>query len=152
MRHVRPDSGKAILTPCLADVFHVVVWAVIIMVVVVGFLMLLQGQHQHESYAGDRTKEALEAFADSLVPSAGQPELRHAQLKSAPQATGCNVAGEDCCMHATCVVFWGHCCYVATTPAFLASARVQVAESITSGAQQQQQCCSAAAYDSRNII
>lgn len=43
---------------------------------------------------GDRTKEALETFADSLVPSAGQPHLRHGQLKAAPRTPGCNVAGE----------------------------------------------------------
>jgi hypothetical protein len=42
---------------------------------------------------GDRTKEALETFADSLVPSAGQPHLRHGQLKAAPRTPGCNVAG-----------------------------------------------------------
>lgn len=29
---------------------------------------------------GDRTKEALEAFADSLVPSAGMPHAQHGQL------------------------------------------------------------------------
>jgi len=54
----------------------------------------LQGQHTHETYTGDRTKEAFEAFADSLVPTAGQPQLKHEQLKAAPRATGCNVAGK----------------------------------------------------------
>lgn len=43
--------------------------------------------------AGDRTKEALVAFADSLVPSAGQPYLKHSQLQAAPKTSGCNVAG-----------------------------------------------------------
>lgn len=53
----------------------------------------LQGRHEHESYTGDRTKDSLVAFADSLVPSAGQPHLKHGQLKSAPRTPGCNVAG-----------------------------------------------------------
>jgi hypothetical protein len=53
----------------------------------------VQGQHTHETYSGDRTKEAFEAFADSLVPSAGQPHMKHAQLKQAPRASGCNLAG-----------------------------------------------------------
>eukprot|EP00775_Hariotina_reticulata_P009534 gene9534-9698_t len=53
----------------------------------------IQGHHEHEAYMGDRTKESLEAFADSLVPSAGQPHLRHGQLKAAPRTPGCNVAG-----------------------------------------------------------
>jgi hypothetical protein len=52
-----------------------------------------QGTHQHESYLGDRTKEALEAFADSLVPSAGLPHARHGQLVAAPKVHGCNLAG-----------------------------------------------------------
>lgn len=55
--------------------------------------VMVNGQHTHEAYTGDRTKEAFEQFADSLVPSAGQPQLKHAQLKSAPKASGCNVAG-----------------------------------------------------------
>jgi hypothetical protein len=51
--------------------------------------------HDHESYTGDRTKEALVAFADSLVPSAGQPHRKHANLDSAPKSSGCNMAGEE---------------------------------------------------------
>lgn len=31
----------------------------------------VNGHTAHEAYMGDRTKEALVAFADSLVPSAG---------------------------------------------------------------------------------
>jgi hypothetical protein len=42
---------------------------------------------------GDRTKDSLVSFADSLVPSAGQPHLKHGQLKAAPRTPGCNVAG-----------------------------------------------------------
>jgi hypothetical protein len=53
----------------------------------------MQGQHEHESYTGDRTKEALVAFADSLVPSAGQPYLKHGNLSEAPKTSGCNLAG-----------------------------------------------------------
>ena len=33
----------------------------------------VHGMRDHESYKGDRTMEALLAFADNLVPSAGQP-------------------------------------------------------------------------------
>lgn len=66
------------------------------------YVNLLQGQHTHEAYTGDRTKEAFEQFADSLVPSAGQPQLKHAQLKAAPKASGCNVAGAQA--HDTCGV------------------------------------------------
>lgn len=51
------------------------------------------GMHGHESYVGDRTKEALVAFADSLVPSAGQPHQRHEELAAVPKGTGCNMAG-----------------------------------------------------------
>jgi hypothetical protein len=58
---------------------------------------VLQGRHEHEAYTGDRTKESLVAFADSLVPSAGQPHLKHGQLKAAPRTPGCNVAGMGCC-------------------------------------------------------
>ena len=39
------------------------------------------GQRDHEAYKGDRTKEALLTFADSLAPSAGQP---HHFVKRAP--------------------------------------------------------------------
>lgn len=50
--------------------------------------------HEHEAYTGDRTKEALVSFADSLVPSAGQPHRKHTDLQSAPKTSGCNMAGE----------------------------------------------------------
>mmetsp|Transcript_19130 Transcript_19130/g.32871 ORF Transcript_19130/g.32871 Transcript_19130/m.32871 type:complete len:478 (+) Transcript_19130:28-1461(+) len=49
--------------------------------------------HDHEAYTGDRTKEALVGFADSLVPSAGQPHHKHENLTSAPKSSGCNMAG-----------------------------------------------------------
>lgn len=55
--------------------------------------MFAQGRHEHEAYTGDRTKDSLVTFADSLVPSAGQPHLKHGQLKAAPRTPGCNVAG-----------------------------------------------------------
>eukprot|EP00195_Chlamydomonas_chlamydogama_P000232 CAMPEP_0202921332 /NCGR_PEP_ID=MMETSP1392-20130828/77335_1 /ASSEMBLY_ACC=CAM_ASM_000868 /TAXON_ID=225041 /ORGANISM="Chlamydomonas chlamydogama, Strain SAG 11-48b" /LENGTH=565 /DNA_ID=CAMNT_0049614897 /DNA_START=237 /DNA_END=1936 /DNA_ORIENTATION=- len=51
------------------------------------------GMHEHEAYTGDRTKEALVSFADNLVPSAGQPHRKHADLSSAPKSSGCNLAG-----------------------------------------------------------
>ncbi|KAG2482258.1 hypothetical protein HYH03_018802 [Edaphochlamys debaryana] len=51
------------------------------------------GMHEHEAYMGDRTKEALVAFADSLVPSAGQPHRKHVALSQAPKNPGCNLAG-----------------------------------------------------------
>jgi len=53
----------------------------------------IHGQHEHEAYTGDRTKEALVRFADSLVPSAGLPHVRHGQLTAAPKTPGCNMAG-----------------------------------------------------------
>lgn len=37
----------------------------------------VQGFHEHEGYVGDRTKEALVGFAESLVPSAGNPHAYH---------------------------------------------------------------------------
>ncbi|KAJ9521082.1 hypothetical protein QJQ45_022820 [Haematococcus lacustris] len=52
------------------------------------------GMQDHEAYTGDRTKEALVAFADSLVPSAGQPHRKHVDLASAPKSAGCNMAGK----------------------------------------------------------
>lgn len=51
------------------------------------------GMHEHESYMGDRTKEALVQFADNLVPSAGQPHRKLAGLTAAPKTPGCNLAG-----------------------------------------------------------
>uniref|UniRef100_A0A383W9Z7 Thioredoxin domain-containing protein n=1 Tax=Tetradesmus obliquus TaxID=3088 RepID=A0A383W9Z7_TETOB len=53
----------------------------------------INGQHEHEAYTGDRTKDALVAFADTLVPSAGQPYLKHGDLAAAPKTSGCNLAG-----------------------------------------------------------
>ena len=53
----------------------------------------MQGRRDHEAYTGDRTKEALVRFADSLVPSAGMPHVLHGDLKSAPKTSGCTVAG-----------------------------------------------------------
>eukprot|EP00197_Chlamydomonas_leiostraca_P009725 CAMPEP_0202865692 /NCGR_PEP_ID=MMETSP1391-20130828/6300_1 /ASSEMBLY_ACC=CAM_ASM_000867 /TAXON_ID=1034604 /ORGANISM="Chlamydomonas leiostraca, Strain SAG 11-49" /LENGTH=473 /DNA_ID=CAMNT_0049545559 /DNA_START=97 /DNA_END=1518 /DNA_ORIENTATION=- len=51
------------------------------------------GMHDHEAYNGDRTKEALVAFAEALIPSAGQPHRKHHDLSSAPRTSGCNMAG-----------------------------------------------------------
>ena len=52
-------------------------------------------RQDHEAYTGDRTKEALVAFADALIPSAGQPHVKHADLEAAPKSSGCNMAGEE---------------------------------------------------------
>lgn len=57
--------------------------------------LYIHGHHEHEAYTGDRTKEALTGFADSLVPSAGSPHHRHGLLKAAPKTPGCNLAGEN---------------------------------------------------------
>jgi len=55
--------------------------------------LLVAGMREHEAYTGDRTKEALVAFADSLVPSAGSPHTKNALLTAAPRTAGCNLAG-----------------------------------------------------------
>lgn len=57
----------------------------------------IMGHHEHEAYIGDRTKDALVSFADSLVPSAGQPHRKLADLTHAPKASGCNLAGGQRC-------------------------------------------------------
>ncbi len=49
--------------------------------------------HEHEAYRGDRTKEALLAFADNLAPTAGAPHRKHMHLEAAPKSSGCNLAG-----------------------------------------------------------
>ena len=53
----------------------------------------IQNHHVHESYLGDRTKEALIAFADSLIPSAGNPHMHHPETQKMAQHAGCNLAG-----------------------------------------------------------
>jgi hypothetical protein len=73
----------------------------------------MQGQHEHEAYTGDRTKDALVVFADSLVPSAGQPYLKHGNLSEAPKTSGCNLAGTDgrFAVIACCVLGLGWCLF-----------------------------------------
>ncbi|CAI5461138.1 unnamed protein product [Closterium sp. Yama58-4] len=57
------------------------------------------GEHDHESYYGERDAESLVAFAESLVPSAtvGRPtaaEDSHQHVKRrAPKSGGCNIEG-----------------------------------------------------------
>lgn len=52
------------------------------------------GMHDHEAYHGDRSKEAIIKFAESLVESADNPKARLAGVKTlSNQATGCNLAG-----------------------------------------------------------
>lgn len=53
----------------------------------------IMGMHDHEAYTGDRTKEALIAFADSLVPSAGMPHAKVNSVASVARVAGCNLAG-----------------------------------------------------------
>lgn len=51
------------------------------------------GLKDHEAYVGHRTKDALIEFVESLVPSAGNPRSRHANLKTLSKHNGCNLAG-----------------------------------------------------------
>ncbi|KAL6781846.1 Protein disulfide-isomerase 5-4 [Auxenochlorella protothecoides] len=55
------------------------------------------GHREHDAYYGDRTKEALTALADKLVPpTVGTPNLAARQLstvRAATAASGCNFAG-----------------------------------------------------------
>lgn len=51
------------------------------------------GHKAHESYVGDRTKEALVRFAESLVPSAGNPDAYHQEIQKLAKHDGCNLAG-----------------------------------------------------------
>lgn len=44
----------------------------------------VHGMRDHESYRGDRTTQALLDFADSLVPSAGQPHYYVRQVHALP--------------------------------------------------------------------
>eukprot|EP00897_Mesotaenium_endlicherianum_P000922 jgi/Mesen1/10830/ME000093S10345 len=56
------------------------------------------GQHEHESYYGERDTESLVAFAEKLLPSAvieGRQALEDhsGHLRRAPQSSGCNIEG-----------------------------------------------------------
>lgn len=51
-------------------------------------------RHLHESYIGDRTKEALVKFAESLIPSAGNPHVAHPETQKMTSHAGCNLSGE----------------------------------------------------------
>lgn len=53
----------------------------------------VQQRHVHESYVGDRTKEAIVKFAESLVPSAGMPHVYHPETQKLSAHAGCNLAG-----------------------------------------------------------
>eukprot|EP00803_Ostreobium_quekettii_P007184 evm.model.scf_511.4 EVM.evm.TU.scf_511.4 scf_511:75376-78345(+) len=53
----------------------------------------VHGAKDHESYTGHRTKEAFVKFVESLVPSAGNPNTRHANLKKVSKHSGCNLSG-----------------------------------------------------------
>lgn len=47
----------------------------------------MHGMRDHESYRGDRTAEALLAFAENLIPSAGQP---HHYIRQADVSQACS--------------------------------------------------------------
>lgn len=51
------------------------------------------GVKEHESYRGDRTKEALLEFAEALVPSAGQPHRYIRGVTRMAKTPGCNLSG-----------------------------------------------------------
>lgn len=53
----------------------------------------VHGMRDHESYRGDRTKEALVAFADNLVPSAGQPHHFIRGVTRVAKSSGCALSG-----------------------------------------------------------
>ena len=53
----------------------------------------VHGFKEHESYHGDRTNEALTTFADSLVPHAGNPGMRHFETRRMSLGVGCQVSG-----------------------------------------------------------
>eukprot|EP00210_Caulerpa_lentillifera_P006618 g6323.t1 len=53
----------------------------------------IESRHFHESYVGDRTKEAIEKFAESLIPSAGMPHVHHPETQKLSTHAGCNLAG-----------------------------------------------------------
>jgi thiol-disulfide isomerase/thioredoxin len=51
------------------------------------------GFKEHESYKGDRTKESLLSFADTLVPSAGQPHYYIRGVTRVAKSSGCQLSG-----------------------------------------------------------
>lgn len=55
--------------------------------------IVVHGHHEHESYRGDRTLEALTKFADSLIPSAGLPHYYIPGLAKVAKSDGCNLSG-----------------------------------------------------------
>lgn len=62
--------------------------------------------HMHESYVGDRTKEALVKFAETLVPSAGLPHSAHPETQKLTKHAGCNMAGTLRNQESTSTVFY----------------------------------------------
>lgn len=62
--------------------------------------VMVHGHHEHESYRGDRTLEALSKFADSLIPSAGLPHYYIPGLTKVAKSAGCNLSGVSTRLHA----------------------------------------------------
>lgn len=53
--------------------------------------VVVSGRHMHEAYKGDRTEEALKAFIDKLVPTAGTARSRMAETRQLMLGEGCMV-------------------------------------------------------------
>lgn len=53
--------------------------------------VVVSGRHMHEAYKGDRTEEALKAFVDKLVPSAGSARTRMTETRQLTLGEGCMV-------------------------------------------------------------
>ena len=56
--------------------------------------VVVSGRHMHEAYKGDRTEEALKAFVDKLVPSAGSARTRMTETRQLTLGEGCMVRFE----------------------------------------------------------
>lgn len=55
--------------------------------------VLVAGHHEHEAYYGNRTREALNALADELAPTAGMPHVVVSGLAKTSKSPGCNFSG-----------------------------------------------------------
>lgn len=55
--------------------------------------VVVGGRHMHEAYKGDRTEEALKAFVDKLVPSAGTARSRMTETRQLTLGEGCMMSG-----------------------------------------------------------
>lgn len=55
--------------------------------------VVVNGMNEHESYHGDRTVDALTAFVDTLVPTAGKPGARLPNTRRMTLGEGCQMSG-----------------------------------------------------------